>query len=212
MANFAVHALTALTASVSAAAYLTASYNLPLTWGTTLGVLGFVGGLLPDIDSGESRIARTSGLLLGLSLCLATYMLTNNVIIALIAFVPLVQLTNRAVQKWTTHRGVFHSIPMGLLLSIAAYSLSDLLRFPQLFSLFCAAFLGGGYLMHLVLDEIWSLRKGVSKHCSFGTALQVFRPVFWKSFLATYALLACAIYRVPVFKELFLRSLSGFIG
>lgn len=210
MANFKVHALTAFTASVSAASYVTVLNDFPLPWGGLLCVLGVIGGLLPDVDSGESKMARYCGILAGACLSIVTYVLSQSYIISFLAFTPLAKVTNLGIKKWTTHRGVFHSIPMGLLLSIAVFVLADLLQFPHLFSIFCTGFLGGGYLIHLVLDEIWSLRHGITTHCSFGTALQVFRLTFWKSFLATYALLACAIYSTPFFKSLVFTSLSSF--
>ncbi len=201
MANFRVHAITALVASVGTASYVGVLHNFPLHEGALLCVLGFIGGLAPDVDSRETKMARYSALLAGTFLSYIMYLLTHNYIVTLISFIPLVKLTHFGIQKWTTHRGVFHSLPMGLLLSISAYYFFNLFGFSHLFSLFCGGFLGGGYLVHLILDELWSLRKGVSKHCSFGTALQLFRPIFWKSFLATYTLLGCAIYKTP-----FLRS------
>ena len=98
---------------------------------------------------------------------------------------------------------------MCVLLSIGAYYGADLLRFPHFYALYCAAFLGGGYLVHLVLDEIWSLRKGISKHCSFGTALQFFRRSFWPSFLATYALLAVVVYYTPFLRAWVEQTIRG---
>jgi hypothetical protein len=197
MASFKVHAVTALVASVGAAAYTVALNHFPLYLGGLLCTLGFIGGLAPDVDSGETKMARYSGLGLGASLSLFAYFLSHSYLIAIIGFIPLVKLIQVGIKKWTTHRGVFHSLPMGLLLSIVVFYLFDSLGFSPLFSLFCGGFLGGGYLLHLVLDEIWSLRKGIGKQCSFGTALQLYRPIFWKSFLATYALLGFAIYKLP---------------
>ncbi len=212
MAGFKVHAATAFAFSVSFASYVSVSNHFPLPWGIVLGALGVIGGLLPDIDSGETKIARYSGLLAGAILSLVTFLffeassLLFNYFVAFILFIPFVKITQMGVKNWMTHRGVFHSIPMGILLSIAVFHLFDLLNFPHIYSLYCAGFLGGGYLIHLVLDELWSLRKGISKHSSFGTALQIFRFVFWKSFLATYALLAVVVYKTPFLKTWIQKS------
>jgi len=187
----------ALVGSVGAASYVGALNEFPLYWVGALSLLGFIGGLAPDVDSGETKMARYSGLFVGAILTLLAYLLSDSYIVALLAFIPVVKISQFGIYKWTTHRGVFHSIPMGLLLSITVFYLFDFLEFPHSYSVFCGEFFGGGYLVHLVLDELWSLRKGISKRSSFGTALQVFRPVFWKSFLATYALLGCAIYKLP---------------
>lgn len=202
MANFFVHATTAFAISVTASAYISAYNDLPLQWGGILCCLGFLGGLLPDIDSNETKIARYASLFLGFFLSL---LLVENffgiksyaIYVLFVCFsIPLTKAIDYGLKKWTVHRGVFHSIPMTFLLSIIVYSLSDLLLFPSHFSLFCAFFLGGGYFLHLTLDEIWSLRHGV-RSTSFGKAWQIFRYGYWKSFSLTYLLLAVSIYFTP---------------
>jgi LexA-binding, inner membrane-associated putative hydrolase len=197
MASFRVHAVAALVGSVGAAAYVGALKGYPFHWVGLLSLLGFLGGLAPDVDSGETRMARYSGLFAGALLTLLAYLLSGSYTIALLSFVPVVKLSQFGIYKWTTHRGVFHSIPMALLLSLTVFYLFDFLGFAQPYAIFCGAFFGGGYLTHLALDELWSLRKGVSKRSSFGTALQIYRPIFWKSFLATYVLLGFALYKLP---------------
>ena len=209
MAGFRVHAITAFAVSVSFASYITISNHFPLPWGGVLCALGFVGGLLPDIDSGEARMARYSGLMVGVVSSLVASLLFLNFFIAMLLFVPFAKLAHLCINKWTTHRGVFHSVPMGLLLSLGVFYIAELLEFPHPFCLYAAAFLGGGYLVHLTLDEVWSLRKGITTHSSFGTAIQFFRMAFWKSFLATYAFLAVAIYRTPFLKD-WIRNMQFF--
>lgn len=208
MANFMVHATTSLVASTGLSAYLCASNHFPLPWGGVLCALGFLGGLLPDIDSKESKIARYSSLLVGMFLLLLVMTQLANHLYALV-LIPLTKVVDIGVKKWTTHRGVFHSVPMCLLFATVAFIVPDTLKFPTVFSLYCAGFLGGGYLFHLLLDEMWSLRKGVG--CSsLGTGLQIFRSVFWKSFLITYALLAALLYYTPDFRNWMLMNIILF--
>lgn len=197
MAGFVVHATTALVVSTGLSAYLSAYNHFPLYWGGILCALGSLGGLLPDIDSSESKIARYSSLILGMVFILLVMTQFLNYLYALLFLIPLMKLIDISLKKWTTHRGVFHSIPMCLLLATIAFIISDKLKFPTSFSLYCAGFLGGGYFFHLLLDEIWSLGKGGVSCPSFGTGLQIFRPIFWKSFVCTYALLAVLLYYTP---------------
>lgn len=208
MAGFLVHSTSALIVSTGFSAYLCADNHLPLAWGGTLCALGALGGILPDIDSKESKIARYSSLILGMALLLLVITQLSNYLFALV-LIPFMKLVDLGFKKWTTHRGVFHSVPMCLLFATIAFIVSDTLRFPTFFSLYCAGFLGGGYLFHLLLDEIWSLRKGIG--CpSFGTGLQIFRSIFWKSFLLTYSLLGLLLYYTPNFRNWMIKNVILF--
>jgi LexA-binding, inner membrane-associated putative hydrolase len=208
MAGFVVHATSTLVVSTGLSAYLCASNHFPLAWGGMLCALGALGGILPDIDSKESKIARYSGLILGMILLGIVVTQFANYLYAL-AVIPMVKLIDVGLKKWTTHRGVFHSIPMCFLFATAAFIVSDMLRFPTIFSLYCAGFLGGGYFFHLLLDEIWSLRKGVG--CpSLGTGMQIYRSAFWQSFLLTYSLLGLLLYFTPFFRNWMMKNLLLF--
>lgn len=208
MAGFVVHSTSALVVSTGFSAYLCADHHFPLMWGGILCALGALGGVLPDIDSKESKIARYSSLFLGIILLLLVITQFTHYFFAL-ALIPLIILVDIGLKKWTTHRGVFHSIPMCLLFSTAVFIASDELKFPPLFSLYCAGFLGGGYLLHLLLDEIWSLRKGIG--CpSLGTGLQIYRSTFWKSFLLTYSLLGLVLSYTPYFRNWLIKNFIPF--
>lgn len=204
MAGFTVHATTALVASTGCSAYLCGDLHFPLAWGGALCALGALGGILPDIDSKETKIARYTSLFLGMVLLLLVITQFTHYLFAL-TLVPLILLIDLGLKKWTTHRGAFHSLPMCLLFATLAFIIPDKLGFPMSFSLYCAGFLGGGYLFHLVLDEIWSLRKGIG--CpSLGTGLQIFRSVFWKSFLLTYSFLGVLLYYTPDFRNWMVKN------
>jgi hypothetical protein len=200
MAGFVVHATTALVASTGVSAYLTAYHHYPLHWGAALCALGFLGGLLPDIDSNESKIARYSSFSLAMALVLLVMTQFFSYFGAILFLIPFAKAIDMVLRKWTTHRGAFHSIPMCVLFSTIAFTIAESLAFPFSYSLYSAGFLGGGYALHLLLDEIWSLRNGI--RCpSLGTGLQIFRLTFWKSFLLTYALCGALLYNTPQFRE-----------
>lgn len=208
MAGFVVHSTSALVVSTGISAYLCGDHHFPLAWGGTLCALGTLGGVLPDIDSKESKIARYCSLFLGMILLLLVITQFAHYLFAL-ALVPVLLLVDLGLKKWTTHRGVFHSVPMCLLFSTGAFIIPDKLNFPTLFSLYCALFLGGGYLFHLLLDELWSLRKGIG--CpSLGTGLQIYRTAFWKSFLLTYSLLGFMLSYTPFFRNWLIKTFIPF--
>jgi hypothetical protein len=80
-------------------------------------------------------------------------------------------------KKMTTHRGVFHSIPMGLIFGLTAVTV--LSNYPL--SKVTLIILGGsvvvGYLCHLTLDELNSMATtsifALKPKKSFGTALKL---------------------------------------
>ena len=86
------------------------------------------------------------------------------------------------------HRGMFHSLPAAAIagqVTFLAFSAEEPLR-----RYFVSSAVVLGFLTHLVLDEIWSVKMGwfgpkVKK--SFGTALKFHGPDLWPNLL-TYVL------------------------
>jgi len=61
-----------------------------------------------------------------------------------------------------------------------------------------AAFVGGGYLLHLLLDEIYSVDlMGGSFKQSFGSALTLFNTSAWGSYLLLYLAVVFALAFAP---------------
>jgi membrane-bound metal-dependent hydrolase YbcI (DUF457 family) len=176
-----------------------------LDWGpAVLGAsLTTVGGLMPDLDSDSGvpvrelfgAAATIVPLLIfsqleidfrftveqTLSICIGVYLLTRYVASGLF-------------KRYTTHRGMFHSIPAmaiaGLAMYLIYHSPSRLIRS------YLAVAVASGFLSHLVLDEIYSvdfngIRVKVNKFA--GSALKLGS----KSYVATgltYLLLGGLIY------------------
>jgi hypothetical protein len=91
------------------------------------------------------------------------------------------------VRKYTVHRGMFHSIPAGLIFAGVAFLIagsSDLnIRYYK------AGGVLAGFMSHLLLDEIYSFEwKSGRWHIkkSFGTALKIWGDDAWANF-STYA-------------------------
>jgi hypothetical protein len=100
------------------------------------------------------------------------------------------------LKQYTVHRGMFHSLPaaviFGELAFLICHSDNIYLRYYK------AGAVVAGFLSHLLLDEIWSLkfhRGRVQLKKSFGTAVKVWGDSLWANF-STYAKLALLTYLV----------------
>lgn len=183
MANFNTHVSAALGASSLAAAMAVNGGLFDVSQSPWYVSLGVAGGMLPDIDSDHSRPVKHlfTGLALG-SAGAAWLALENSVsqrslmMTVLMVFVLVRYAALYFFQKMTVHRGVFHSLLAGaffaLLLVCAQYYM---LQASMLEAWLSGVFLMFGFLVHLCLDELFSvdLANGRMKK-SFGTALKVY--------------------------------------
>ena len=144
--------------------------------------LGVVGGLLPDVDSDTSipiRIAFNvltvvAGFLLVFHYA-QHYSLVELAILWATCFVLIRYGIFSLFTYITVHRGLFHSIPagavFGLITTLLAY------RFfgsSALHAWTCGLFIFLGFLVHLLLDEIYSVDlAGMQIKRSFGTAFNL---------------------------------------
>ena len=148
-------------------------------------VLGTAGGVAPDMDSEHStplRIGFELLSVLGASLLLfrlgAELSVAELCCVWLAAFVILRYGLFYLFVRFTVHRGVFHTIPAAVLLSfLAAIVVHRLGGAEPLEAWIAGFFMAFGYLVHLILDEIYSVDLyGAQMKRSFGTALKLFAP------------------------------------
>ena len=183
MANFKMHLTVAAGASTLVAAgvlYRGLITPLDLPWFICLGTIG---GLLPDIDSNNSRPLRL--LFSFLSILAATlaflnfqnqYPIQHIFIISAGAFLivryPLLSL----FKKLTVHRGVFHSVLCACFFTLlTVYISACIFQNPLEFSWLSGLFIGFGFIVHLLLDEFYSVDLGNAQlKRSFGTAFKLF--------------------------------------
>lgn len=205
MANFHTHLTVATSASVIAGGLVAACGLLsPIETVIAIGI-GIIGGFLPDVDSDHSTSIKIVfdilaailgfcgifilmpylGILIGISSWFVIFLLVRFGIIHLF-------------RKLTVHRGIFHSIPMGiflsLLLGICIYKLTSL----SLTSWFFSLFLFYGFCVHLLLDEIYSVNlSGVTLKKSFGTAFKLisFKEII--RYLILYTLIGFIFFFMP---------------
>ena len=167
----------------------------PMTCGQGAGLCA-VAGMLPDLDSGPGIPLRES---VAFAAAVVPMMMIHRFhqmglpLEAMILAGAIIYLAIRFGMSWllksySHHRGMFHSLPAAAIAgqtTFLAFGAEDPLR-----RYFVSSAVVLGFLTHLVLDEIWSVKMGwfgpkVKK--SFGTALKFHGPVMWPNLL-TYAL------------------------
>jgi len=207
MANFKTHLFVASGASGVAAiacmkAGLVSSGETPV-----LLVLGALGGLLPDIDSDHSVPIRISFNLLAFALAFVVmfwfvglYTVLELVAIWVGVFVAVRYIVLECFINFTTHRGAIHSLLAAVFFALCTVSLSiHLFSLANAISWVYGAFVGFGFIVHLLLDELFSVDllnrrlKG-----SFGTAFKVISLKYWRATvllsIATAAVLSTVNY------------------
>ena len=145
--------------------------------------LGTVGSLLPDLDADNSSPVRIGFTLISITLAfLAMFLLADT--FPSVAELVLVWLAVYLLFRWlifalftrlTSHRGVFHSLPAAALFGLVTAILGErLLGEAPLQAWIGGAFVAFGYLLHLLLDELYSVNLfGVHTRRSLGSACKL---------------------------------------
>ncbi len=159
-------------------------------------------GILPDLDSDSGRPVKeimsfTAAMIPAMMIPRFHQMGLNSEQIVLA--VAMVYLAIRfgvgdAFKRYTVHRGMWHSIPAAAVVGLIAFLCVSGSELP--IRLFKSAAFVLGFLVHLVLDEIWSIevRRGRMRiKKSFGTALKFFTTKgLWPN-LSTYGKLVALV-------------------
>ena len=190
MANFNTHLNTAVIITGLASATLLSAGHIELKGALWLWFLGSIGGLLPDIDSDNSTSLDTIFNLFALSaVLLVLHYITTELIIE-ISFIELIvvpllvygfmKYIIRPIFEWiTVHRGSCHSLLFILLCALLTTQVTWKLNDQSTTQAAVFAWLTGGFilfggLIHLLLDEIYSVDlSNVTIKRSFGTALKI---------------------------------------
>ncbi len=167
----------------------------PMTCGLGAGLCA-VAGMMPDLDSGPGIPLRES---VAFTAAVVPIMMiprlqqTGMPLEAIILIGAAIYLAIRFGMAWVLknysyHRGMFHSLPSAAIagqITFLAFAAED-----PLHRYFVSSAVVLGFLTHLVLYEIWSVKLGMfgpKFKKSFGTALKFHGPVLWPNLL-TYAL------------------------
>ncbi|WP_413693166.1 metal-dependent hydrolase [Psychromonas sp. KJ10-2] len=190
MANFNTHLNTAVIVTGLGSATLLSAGHTDLNGALWLWFLGSIGGLLPDIDSDNSTSLDTIFNLFAFSaVLLVLHYITTELIIEIsfieLIIVPLLvygfmKYILRPIFEWfTVHRGSCHSVLFlafcGLLTTQVTWQLNGQATVQAAtFAWLAGGFVLLGGLIHLMLDEIYSVDlSNVRIKRSFGTALKL---------------------------------------
>jgi hypothetical protein len=182
--------------------------------------LGVLGGVLPDLDSDNSKpiqiafkiISIFLPLLVLIALADKHYSIVHMIGIWLIASLLLRLTLLKFFVSVTKHRGIFHSIPMGILFAqLTAISFFYLLHFNKTFATLAGFFLFFGFVIHLLLDELVSLNAlGIKVKKSFGTAFKFYTTQNLLGSVLLYIFIAFLYFIFPLEKEPFLELFHVF--
>ena len=165
-------------------------------WGLLLGTVSvisdfcsLIGGIVilflaatssaaPDIDSDTGRPRELVLSFLGIAIPIVLLFnisdstSSENILAAtLISFFLVRYILGYLLAKFTVHRGLWHSIPAAVLCSEITYLL--FFDLPVKVRLLYALSVLGGFISHLLLDELYSVKVlALDTKRSFGTALK----------------------------------------
>ncbi|UNK05285.1 metal-dependent hydrolase [Psychrobacter raelei] len=173
---------------------------------------GTVGGLLPDIDSDNSTPIKMGFDFVSLATAFAlvihwrSELSLVSMILLWLAGYGFVRYGVFAIfTRLTVHRGIIHSVPYMLVLALGLTCLNFyIFDIPAIISWFYGSFLLLGSLVHLGLDEAYSvdlLNRRLKR--SSGTAMKFYQDSQRYYYLGLYTILLIFIFISPPFEPFF---------
>lgn len=213
MASFEQHVNGAVIASGIAIVPLYSASLLDVHQSLIVLGLGIVGGVLPDLDSDNSKplqiVFKIFSIFFPLFIVLSLSKDTS--LVEMIAYWLLSSLflhitIFKLFTKLTSHRGIFHSIPMGVMFGLATtHIFYSMLGYQLIFSTIAGIFLSFGYMVHLLLDELVSLNAlGLHIKKSLGTALKLYDKNNKFGTLIVYSIIGLFLYKSPISTDVFI--------
>lgn len=202
MADFNTHVSGAAAVITLGAASATKVFSLSIQESLALMVVGVTGGILPDLDLKNSRPSQALFTVLGVLAGLVWFFASINnlsglelwlgtIVIVLLFRFPVAV----AFHRLTTHRGVLHSLLAAVTAGLVTCSFAwQYLQTSALFSWLLGLSMSSGYLVHLLLDEIYSVDfSGGRIKRSFGSAIKpiAFKQLKASGLVAAFGVVAC---------------------
>ncbi|MAE39366.1 MAG: hydrolase [Psychrobacter sp.] len=173
-------------------------------------MLGTVGGLLPDLDSDNSTPIKLGFNLISFVFAFALVMhwrselsLLSLMVLWLAGYAFMRYVVFYIFTNLTVHRGVIHSVPYMMILGLGLTCLSYyVLQASLSASWFYGLFLFTGAMVHLLLDELYSVNlSNMKMKRSSGTAMKFYQQKDKWWYLLLYVLIALLIYFAPPVTE-----------
>lgn len=204
MANFHTHLFVASAASAGVALVGVSAHLIVASDILWFVFLGTVGGMLPDIDSDNSRpvkllfnVLALMGAAGVLQVLKDSYLPYQLLLFAVGTYLLVRYAVFALFNSFTVHRGVFHSLLAAVFFAFLMTCISYyLLHTSVLLAWLNGIFIAVGFIVHLLLDEIYSVDLSNTRmKKSFGTALKLFS---YNDIPASVLMTLCtlAIYRV----------------
>jgi membrane-bound metal-dependent hydrolase YbcI (DUF457 family) len=181
MANFNTHIAAGAVASGLGATAAVITGISPASELATLVAAGVIGSILPDIDQDKGTPLHFLFGVLGLGLAFSAVLNLGWLpwwelaAIWCAVFIGVSFGLIHVFTRYTAHRGIWHSVLAALLFAaVTTAVLSAVFGKAPAVSWLAGAFMAGGYLVHLTLDEIYAVdlhNRRVKR--SFGTALKL---------------------------------------
>ena len=179
--------------------------------------MGTLGGILPDIDANNSIPGRMLFSFFAMVLAFLTlfsrtsvYSIVELSILWIVTYGIVRYIIFQMFARLTVHRGIFHSILAAVFFFFLTTNISYyLFSLDPLTAWICGLFIFIGYIIHLSLDEMYSVDLiGTKIKKSFGTALKIISrnmKVTFLLFLATVVV----FYMTPS-AERFVKTVLSF--
>ncbi|MCL1623447.1 metal-dependent hydrolase [Moraxella sp. Tifton1] len=224
MANFRTHLTVAAIVSMALATTGMHAEIFEFTTAILCVIAGMIGGVLPDIDLDHS-ISAKHGFLIG-SLITSTLIVilhvnanhsnnlaANSLMLWICSFVIIRYLLLESFSRLTVHRGIVHSVPyMAIFALLLIHGLFFGMNLTALTSWMIGAFLFVGSMVHLLLDEIYSVNVlNLRLKKSFGTAFKFFEFSKPLQYVALYGLIGVLFIYAPPHQE-FWQNLKRLIS
>jgi hypothetical protein len=217
MANFTTHIAFGTVAAGGLATLTLAADVVSPENVVAVTLAGVIGSVLPDIDLKDSRPSRALFAGLGIFFSFAvlfTYAMKFSIaelwIIWLGSLVAVRYGIHYAFHRLAVHRGIWHSISAGLFASLAsAIVFKHILERPDGVAWLAAGFTFVGYILHLVLDEMYSVDVMDTRvKASFGTALKLIDTRHPRASAAMLAAIGLAVWMAPS-PQTFIEGMSS---
>ncbi|MDD3586943.1 MAG: metal-dependent hydrolase [Thermoguttaceae bacterium] len=215
MAGYSTHLTCSTTAGIAIGVGAHCFGSVPFADSCLAAVLCSIGGILPDIDSKTSiSFQRCLSIVAGFSALMLVSRLRDFpmtpesvVVIGGGAFVFTYTVIGTLIKRFTRHRGMCHSIPMALLASEIIYILSSGEEPERLFK---ASAMFVGVMVHLMLDEFYSVQLGGSVNTSSDSAKSKKVVYIKKSFGTAIKMIDYDNIKSTVFIYVFLALVTDF--
>ncbi len=183
MANFTTHIAVGTVASGLMSTMVMAANIVSPEQLLTLAAAGTLGSILPDVDLKDSRPSQAMFSMLGVFMAFAVlfnigwrYSIAEMWILWALTYLGVRYLGGWVFHRLSYHRGIYHSLLAGAFFAfLTAAVYRHVLGANETLSWLGGIFMFAGYLVHLTLDEMYSVDvMDVRVKASFGTALKLY--------------------------------------